>query len=247
MCGRYVVAKESNELLTIFDVDRAADDLPEPNYNIAPTTVVPVVVETIDDEGTLSTRLEAARWGLVPSWAKDPSVGSRMFNARVESAAEKPAFRQAVRKRRAIVPATGYYEWRTTPAGKQPYFIHPEDGALFSFAALYEWWRNPEASDEDPRRWLLSTSIMTRPSAGSLAGIHDRMPLMLAPDVSSTWLDPGTSGDPALLERVLDASMSVVDGVAFHPVAKAVGNVANSGPDLIEPVSIDPTDESADG
>ncbi|RWZ61237.1 SOS response-associated peptidase [Labedella populi] len=236
MCGRFVVAKESNELLTIFDVDRAADDLPEPNFNIAPTTQVPVVVETADGDGTLMKRLESARWGLVPSWAKDPSVGSRMFNARVESAAEKPAFRQAVRKRRAIVPATGYYEWRTSEAGKQPYFIHPEDDALFSFAALYEWWRNPAVADDDPDRWLLSTTIMTRPSAGALAGIHDRMPLMLSADVAQTWIDPSTTGDESLLDRVLDASSSVLDGVAFHAVSKAVGNVANTGPALIEAV-----------
>jgi putative SOS response-associated peptidase YedK len=236
MCGRFVVAKESNELLTIFDVDRAAEDLPEPNFNIAPTTQIPVVVETADDDGTIVKRLESARWGLVPSWAKDPSVGARMFNARVESAAEKPAFRQAVRKRRAIVPATGYYEWRTGPAGKQPYFIHPEDGALFSFAALYEWWRTPGAADDDPNRWLLSTTIITRPSAGALADIHDRMPLMLSDDVAATWLEPSTSGDQVLLDRVLNASMTVVDGTRFHPVSKAVGNVANTGPSLIEPV-----------
>lgn len=236
MCGRFVVAKESNELLTIFDVDRAAEDLPEPNFNIAPTTVVPVVVETAADDGTLVKRLEAARWGLVPSWAKDPAVGSRMFNARVESAAEKPAFRQAVKKRRAIVPATGYYEWRTSATGKQPYFIHPEDGALFSFAALYEWWRVPGAADDDPQRWLLSTTIMTRPSAGALADIHDRMPLMLSEDVAATWLDPSVSGGDELLDRVLDASMTIVDGTTFHAVSKAVGNVANTGPELIEPV-----------
>jgi putative SOS response-associated peptidase YedK len=240
VCGRYAVAKESNELLTIFDVDRAGDDLPGPNFNIAPTTPVAVVVETADDDGTLATRLETARWGLVPSWAKDPSVGSRMFNARIESAAEKPAFRQAVRKRRAIVPATGYYEWRTSEAGKQPYFIRPDDGSLFSFAALYEWWRNPAAADDDPSRWLLSTSIMTRPSAGALSDIHDRMPVMLSGDVARTWIDPTTSGDDALLARVLDASGAVADATAFHPVSKAVGNVANTGPDLMNPV--DPPD-----
>jgi putative SOS response-associated peptidase YedK len=230
------VAKESNELLTIFDVDRAADDVPGPNFNIAPTTLVPVVIETAGDDGTVETRLETARWGLVPSWAKDPSVGSRMFNARIESATDKPAFRQAVRKRRAIVPATGYYEWRAGASGKQPYFIRPDDGALFSFAALYEWWRNPAAADDDPSRWVLSTSIMTRPSAGPLADIHDRMPVMLSDDVARTWVDPTTSGDESLLGRVLDASESVVAGVAFHPVSKAVGNVANTGRELMDPL-----------
>lgn len=238
MCGRYVVAKESDELLTIFDVDRAGDDLPGPNFNIAPTTDVPVVIETADADGTLVTRLESARWGLVPSWAKDPSVGSRMFNARIESAADKPAFRQAVRSRRAIVPATGYYEWRTSAAGKQPYFVHPDDGALFSFAALYAWWRDPGAADDDPARWLLTTSIMTRPSAGALADIHERMPVMLSDDVARTWVDPSTSGDTALLDRVLDASESVIQGVAFHPVSSAVGNVANTGPELMDPIDL---------
>lgn len=240
MCGRYAVAKESNELLTIFDVDRAGEHLPEPNFNIAPTTPVAVVVETADDDGTLVTRLETARWGLVPSWAKDPAVGARMFNARIESAAEKPSFRQAVRKRRAIVPATGYYEWRTSEAGKQPYFIRPDDGSLFSFAALYEWWRRPDTADDDPDRWLLSTSIMTRPSADALAGIHDRMPVMLSEDVARTWIDPSTTGDEALLGRVLDASGSVAEATAFHPVSKAVGNVANTGRELMDPV--DPSD-----
>ncbi|RUQ97170.1 SOS response-associated peptidase [Labedella endophytica] len=237
MCGRYAVAKESNELLTIFDADRAADDLPGPNFNIAPTTPVPILVETADADGTVSKRLETARWGLVPSWAKDPSVGARMFNARIESAADKPSFRKAVRQRRAIVPASGYYEWRTSAAGKQPYFIQPEDGALFSFAALYEWWRNPAASDDDPARWLLSTSILTRASAGDLADIHDRMPVMLGDDVAPTWLDPTVAGDDTLLDRVLDASGSVVSHVGFHPVSKAVGNVANTGRELMDPVT----------
>ncbi|PSL39669.1 putative SOS response-associated peptidase YedK [Labedella gwakjiensis] len=240
MCGRYAVAKESNELLTIFDVDRPGEDLPGPNFNIAPTTRVPVVIESADDDGTVATRLEGARWGLVPSWAKDPSMGARMFNARIESAAVRPAFRQSVRSRRALVPATGYYEWRTSAAGKQPYFIRPDDGALFSFAALYSWWRDPAAADDDPARWLLSTSIMTRASSGALSDIHDRMPVMLSDDVAETWIDPSTAGDASLLDRVLEASDSVVAGVAFHPVSKAVGNVANTGRELMDPV--DPSD-----
>lgn len=241
MCGRFVVAGAATDLVEMFDVDLAADELPQPSFNIAPTDRVPIVLDTIpkgaveDDEPV--RRLEAARWGLVPSWAKDVSVGVTAFNARIETAATKSHFSTPVKKRRAIVPATGYYEWHTVDGVKTPYFIHLPAGELVVFAGLYEWWRNPAAGDDSPDKWLLSASILTREATGELAAIHDRMPVFLAPELIDEWLDPHTEGGEELLEEV---SFGAVEGEArmqFHAVDRAVGNVRNNSPALIEPVS----------
>lgn len=240
MCGRFVVAGAASDLVEMFDIDLVADELPQPSFNVAPTDRVPVVIDTIpkgadpDDEPV--RRLESARWGLVPAWAKDVKVGVTAFNARIESAAEKAHFKNAVKKRRAIVPATGYYEWKTVDDIKTPHFIHLPEGELFVFAGLYEWWRDPAEGDDSPDKWLLSTSILTRDATGELAGIHDRMPVFLSPELLDEWLDPHTEGAEDLLAEISHGGEEVAERVQFHVVDRAVGNVRNNSPELIRPV-----------
>jgi putative SOS response-associated peptidase YedK len=240
MCGRFVVAGAIADLVTMFDIDLPGDDLPEPSFNVAPTDRVPIVIDTIpkgsEEDAEPVRRLEAARWGLVPGWAKDVSVGVTAFNARIESAAEKSHFKTAVKKRRAIVPATGYYEWHTVDGVKTPNFIHLPDGEPIVFAGLYEWWRNPAAADDAPDKWLLSTSVLTRASTGALAGIHDRMPVFLSPELMDEWLDPHTEGTEELLQEVSQGGVEMEERMQFHEVDRAVGNVKNNSPALIEPV-----------
>ena len=181
-------------------------------------------------------RLEPARWGLIPAWAKDTKIGARAFNARSEELEDKPMFRKALEKRRAIVPASGYYEWKTTEAGKIPHYIHPRGADPLFFAGLYEWWKDPEKADDDPDRWLLSFTILTRDSIGALGSIHDRMPLFLDADHADAWLDPTTDNVRDVLDAAIDAAPAVAQTLDNHVVAKAVGNVRNNSPELLDPV-----------
>jgi len=234
------VASAASDLVTLFDVDLVGDDLPAASWNIAPTSRVAVVIDTIpkgsDAESEPVRRLEAARWGLVPSWAKDLSVGVTAFNARIETAASKPMFSAAVKKRRAVVPATGYYEWSTVEGIKTPHFIHLPDSQPLLFAGLYEWWRNPEAADGAPDKWLLSTTILTTAATGDLAQIHDRMPVFLDPAFIDEWLDPSAEGGEELLDEVAAVGEDVAKSVDSHEVDRAVGNVRNNSRELITPV-----------
>ncbi len=240
MCGRFVVASAASELVDLFDVDLGADDLPAPSWNIAPTDRVPLIIDTLpkgsDEESEPVRRLEAARWGLIPGWAKEVSVGVRAFNTRIETASTNSFSKNAVIKRRAIIPATGYYEWKTLDGIKIPNFIHLPDGELFVFAALYEWWRNPAAADESPDKWLLSASILTRDATGELAGIHDRMPVFLDSSLIDEWLDPSEPGSDELLQEVSEGGVAKAETVEFYEVDRAVGNVRNNSPELAEPL-----------
>lgn len=235
MCGRFVVAERGSELVGVLRVDLVADDLPEPSFNIAPTDRVAIVLDSAKTEPP-TRRLEPARWGLVPAWAKDPSIGSRAFNARSEEVEDKPMFRRALVKRRAVVPASGYYEWHTEGGVKTPYYIHPQDDAPLLFAGLYEWWKDASKSDDDPTRWLLSFTIMTRSSVGELGSIHDRMPLFIDADYADVWLDPTTENVGDLLDATIDAAPQIADSLVMREVGRDVGNVRNNGPELIAPV-----------
>ncbi len=239
MCGRFVVAGASAELVALFDVDLPADDLPAPSWNIAPTDPVNVILDSIPKDAAEPEpvrRLEAARWGLVPSWAKDITVGGRAFNARIETVGDNAMFKTAVRKRRAIIPATGYYEWKTIDGVKHPYFIHLPD-ELTVFAGLYEWWRNPAEADDSPNKWLLSTTVITRDSSGPLADIHDRMPVFLSPELIEEWLDPHAEYSEELLEAIADGGAETAERMELYEVGREVGNVRNNGPQLLEPVA----------
>lgn len=234
MCGRFVVASAGSDLVGVLRVDVEGDDLPAPSYNVAPTDRAAIVLDSAKTDPP-TRRLESARWGLIPSWAKDTKIGARAFNARAEELEDKPMFRGALEKRRAVVPTSGYYEWKTVDGVKIPHYIHPADGEPLFLAGLYEWWRDKTKGEDDPDRWLLSFTILTRDSIGHLGSIHDRMPLFLDPDHADAWLDPTTDNVRDVLDAAIDAAPALADTLDDHPVSKAVGNVRNNSPELIEP------------
>ncbi|UZN05272.1 SOS response-associated peptidase [Cellulomonas sp. S1-8] len=249
MCGRYASFREDQAIADEFAVATVADDvrLLPPSWNVAPTDGVRMVVERADRAtGEITRQLRVARWGLVPSWAKDPSIGSRMINARAETVAEKSAFARPLAMRRALLPADGYYEWQAAPeppAGtprsrrpaKQPYWIHLPDDEVAALAGLYEFWRDPSRDDDDPDRWLVSVTVVTRAATEAMAPIHDRQPVLLPPDAWSAWLDPAVGADDA---RALLAVTP--PPLTATPVGTRVNSVANNTPDLIEPTRVDP-------
>jgi putative SOS response-associated peptidase YedK len=243
MCGRYVVTQSPQQLAEEFAVERIEVEGPvAADYNVAPTKIVPTILtrELRDREaGADERQLRAARWGLVPSWAKDPSVGNRLINARIETAAEKPSFRRAFASRRCILPALGYYEWQDRPAPaegpktpKQPYFIHRPDAGTLAMAGLYEWWRDPNRDREDPQAWLLSVTVLTTSTTDELGRIHDRAPMIVPADAYGSWLAP-RPGDAAALRLLL---IPATVGMQADPVSTAVNNVRNEGPELIKPI-----------
>lgn len=241
MCGRYAASREPAALVEEFGVEvPPAVDVP-PCFNVAPTHEVYVVRDgKADDAGHHPRRLDVARWGLVPSWAKDVSIGNRMINARAETVAEKPSYRRALASRRCLVPADGFYEWQARPATggtkspKQPYFLHPADGTGLAMAGLYEWWRDPAVDDaDDPRAWLLSMTIITTDASGLVRDIHDRMPVAVLPEQRDAWLDPEVPGQ-AVLGDVLASAPS--DFWAGYPVSTEVNSVRHQGPGLVRPL-----------
>lgn len=232
MCGRYAASASADLLIEEFEieeVDPSAIEATEPSFNVAPTDTVPAVVERLTDSGATRT-LVGLRWGLVPSWSKSASGGARMINARSETVAEKPAYRKAFSARRCLLPATGYFEWRTLPeGGKQPYFIRPSDGGLLVMGGIYEFWRSEVG-------WLSTASIITTQATDALGWVHDRMPIIIGRDNQDAWLDPSlTDKETArgLWHVPLPAELEV------YPVGKAVGNVANNSPQLIHPINLE--------
>jgi putative SOS response-associated peptidase YedK len=233
MCGRYVVAYDPQDLVDGFSLVRVQ---PFPRrWNVAPTAMVPVVYETREGE-----RIgELMRWGLVPHWAADASGGARMNNARAEGVGDKPSFRQAVRKRRCLIPASGYYEWQTRPGPdgkpqKQPFYISPAGGTpFFAFAGLFEAWR-PKGSGEDAP-WLLTCSIVTTSPGPALAPIHDRMPVLVEPDDWAAWLSRERA-EPEHWGPLLRTAAD--ERVQAWPVDRAVGRSTTEGPQLVAPIDL---------
>ncbi|MEV7180072.1 SOS response-associated peptidase [Kitasatospora sp. NPDC093679] len=241
MCGRYVSTSSPQDLVGLFNVAHwdPAETL-QPDYNVAPTKDVWTVLERLDKEtGEIQRQLRALRWGLVPSWAKDPSVGARMINARVETVHEKPAYRRAFASRRCLLPADGFYEWTPLPAAegakprKQPYFIAPADGSLMAMAGLYEFWHDKTRPAGDPAAWLATVTVITTEATDAAGRIHDRMPLTIGPADADAWLDPART-DPDELRALLRTPAG--GRLTATPVSTAVNNVRNNGPQLLEPV-----------
>lgn len=204
------------------------------SFNVAPTDRVPVVLERTDEAPERTRQLHAARWGLIPSWAKDPSGGAKMINARIETAIDKPAFRGPVARRRCVVPASGYYEWQRGSGGaKRPFYIHPANGGRLAMAGVFEWWRDESVLADDPARWVLSASVLTTTPADGLAHIHDRMPVMLTPDVVPDWLDRGNEDAAAVLDLARSAAGRVGADLTARPVGPGVGNVRHNHPGLV--------------
>jgi putative SOS response-associated peptidase YedK len=234
MCGRYASYRRAQELADAFDVEEltdAARAVP-PSYNVAPTQAVRIVLDRAGAAGPpVHREMHAARWGLVPAWAKDLRIGYKMINARRESLGDRPAFRASLQRRRCIVPADGYYEWQRRDGATTPYFIHSDAPSPMAFAGLYAFWRDPEAAADDPDRWVLSTAIVTTAASGELAGLHDRVPVVLDPAARDRWLDPQlTRTDEAL--RVLAGP---APRLVFHRVSDRVNRVSEDEAALIDP------------
>lgn len=220
MCGRYVLASPGEVIAEHFRLAQVPEYAPR--YNIAPTQAGLVVRET--PAGSREAVL--LRWGLIPSWAKDPTIGSRMINARAEGLADKPSFRAAFRRRRCLVPADGFYEWRPAAGGrKQPYFIRLASGTPLALAGLWEQWRSPEGDT------IATFTIVTTAASGELQRLHDRMPVVVAPADHDEWL---SSPNPSAL-------LVPWHGEPFElvPVSTRVNNVANDDPTLVAPLPED--------
>ncbi len=259
MCGRYASSASPQVLMREFEVDDLFDGLPEPDYNVAPTVVVPAVFERkVKDTGEVRRRLAPLVWGLVPSWAKEAAIGSRMINARLETVAEKPAFRKAFAARRCLLPADGFYQWYSPegsaappPRGKgsskvnkQPFFIHRADGGLLVMAGIYEIWRDPAKDRDDERAWLRTCSVITTQATDAVGHLHDRMPMVITRDAIDAWLDPTLTDPQAALDLLAVTEAAALEAYA---VSTEVNSVQNNHPDLVNPLTAEPPPEPASG
>ena len=242
LCGRYAATKDPATLAAEFDaVDELGDQAPRPDHNVAPTKPVVAVVtrhprdaEGMPEPDRTERGLRVMRWGLIPHWAKDKSIGSRMINARADTAAGKPAFKSSLAKRRCLLPADGWFEWRRDGAAKQPFFMTRRDGHSLAMAGLWSTWREPGADPDAPP--LVSCAVLTTDAVGELTGIHDRMPLLLAPDFWERWLDPDLAATDDITALLSVPDPEAVAALELRPVSTAVNSVRNNGPELVAPV-----------
>lgn len=223
MCGRFALYAPASRLRESFEV--SGDDLAyAPRYNIAPLQLAPVIRQRPSGERVA----HLLRWGLVPSWARDESMATKLINARAETLAERPSFRSAYRSRRCVIPANGFYEWQRIGSHKQPYFILPADSEIFALGGLWERWMQPDGEALD------TFTVITTDANEAMAPIHDRMPLILAPSDLGAWLDKRTG--PDVLRKLL--APCPAGGLTMYAVGLAVGNVRNEGPGLIAPLEV---------
>ena len=229
MCGRYSIISDPRTIRALFGYV----EMPNfpPRYNVAPTQPVPIVRMT---EGARHFAL--VRWGLIPSWVKDPKTFSLLINARGESVIEKPAFRAAMRRRRCLIPADGFYEWKKDGERKRPYYVHLKSGAPMALAGLWETWTGPNGEE------LETATIVTTAASRSIAHIHDRMPVILPPEAFDLWLDANVDAKiaAALIAPARDALLEA------YEISTAVNRVANDSPQLIAPVGAAPAPAPAD-
>ncbi len=217
MCGRFVLTSPPDAVRNLFGYDDEATF--PPRFNIAPSQ--PIAVVTLDER---QRRLRLMRWGLIPSWVKDPRSFALLFNARADSVLEKPSFRNAFRRRRCLVPSDGFYEWQTSGDRKRPFFIHPAGGGPVAFAGIWESWTGPNGEELD------TVAIITTEANADLRALHDRMPVVIATDAFDMWLDC------AHVDAQTAASLLVPSRpgfFAFHEVSQAVSRAASDGPELI--------------
>lgn len=216
MCGRFAFYSPSEAAAALFGVSGSVPV--EPRYNIAPTQYISAIRNGEDNE----RELVMLRWGLVPSWAKDPSIGNRMINARAETVAEKPSFRAAYSRRRCIVLADGFYEWRREGDVKTPYFISLASGSPFGLGGVWENWHDRESDDS-----VQTTALITTEANAFMRPLHHRMPMILETDAANDWL----GGDNTMLETAADKSPPL----RAWPVERRVNNARNEGDELINP------------
>jgi putative SOS response-associated peptidase YedK len=241
MCGRYASIKAPADLADEFRAVDATQGAKQTDYNVAPTKQIVAVVErhprdadgTPDEDRTERT-LRMLKWGLVPSWSKDAKAGARMINARAESAGTKPAFRKALSSRRCLIPADGWFEWQRGPEHKQPYYTHYTDGSSLALAGLWEYWKPKDDPDDQYPDGLVTAAILTTAAQGVLAQVHDRMPLVLAPDAWDTWLDPdlGKDADP-IAGLLAPPAPELIARLELRAISAAVNSVRNNGPELL--------------
>lgn len=221
MCGRYTLHQEADNLAKRFNLAKVPAKISE-NYNVAPGQMMPVITE--DEHGR---HLEIMKWGLVPQWAKDPSIGYKLINARSESIFEKPMWRNVVKRKRAIIPADGFYEWKkpSDPKGrKQPFYIHPRQVDLFGFAGIWETWKDVNGQE------VKTYSIITTEPNKEMRDIHDRMPVILHTEDEASWLSPAHNDDRAAIEVLLRPYQD--NGLEIYEVSSAVNSVRNNVQDL---------------
>ena len=223
MCGRFVGFRSLHELKKTFPIDKATCEVTE-NYNVAPSQEVLAIIK-YDKENWL----EKLHWGLVPFWAKDISIGNKLINARAETIASKPSFRNAFKKRRCLIPADGFYEWKGPKGQKQPIFITLPEGKPFAFAGLWETWHKKV----DPETIYKSCTIITTEASDSVREIHHRMPAILKPDMYESWLDP-LNQNVNELKNILQTG--IVTELVNHAVSKKVNSVKNNKPSNIIPL-----------
>jgi putative SOS response-associated peptidase YedK len=226
MCGRYRLSRRKQLVEEYFGAVSRDDDW-NPRYNIAPSQ--PVVTIRQDAREPVRT-LSTMRWGLIPSWSKDPSIGYKTINARAETVATTPSFREPFKSQRCLVPADGFYEWKREAKTKQPYCFEVNDGELFAFAGLWDRWMNPRGE------LIESCSILTTTPNSLLADIHDRMPVILSPENHDLWLDPGLSNTSSLSEMLKPFDPR---SLRRYPVSTRVNNVQNDDADRAKPFERD--------
>lgn len=222
MCGRYTITVTMEELMLRYLTNDSTIEHYAPKYNAAPMQLIPAVINT----GT-SNKLGELRWGLVPSWAKDDKIGSKMINARAESLLDKPSFKRLVSSRRCIIPSDGFYEWKQQGSTKQPMRIVMRDGGIFSMAGLYDIWTDPEGNK------LSTCTIITTTPNELMAEIHNRMPVILKPEDEAAWLSRDQQNSAELMELLQPYDP---DQMRAYPVSPAVGNVRNDTKELIQEV-----------
>lgn len=222
MCGRFTLSTSAEVVAEFFELG----EVPElaPRYNIAPTQPVAAVV--VDSKAGARV-LNHYQWGLIPSWSKDPTIGARMINARAETVASKPSYRAAFKRRRCLIPASGFYEWQKLNGGKQPHLIAMRDGGVFALAGLWEHWSSADGSE------IESCTIITAEPNELAAPIHNRMPVILPKTVHSAWLDPANE-DPKSLESLLKPFPA--KRMHAYPVSTYVNSPSRDGPKCIEPI-----------
>jgi len=225
MCGRFRLSRRKQIIEEHFDTVDWQDDW-SPRYNIAPTQPVPVIRQHPKEP---VRQISKMGWGLVPHWAQDASVAARTINARSETAAEKPAFRDPIRFRRCLIPADGFYEWKRTGTSKQPFCFEVKKGELFAFAGLWDGWKNTEG------QWIKTCSILTTTPNAVTSAVHDRMPVILDPDTYDLWLDPGMQNAAVVSEllKPYDARF-----MRSYPVSTRINHVANDGEECSRHVEV---------
>jgi putative SOS response-associated peptidase YedK len=243
MCGRIAISKDVDEMVTEFAaVTGKSVEEWRPGWNISPTDPIPIVIESTAGSDELHRRLEVGRWSLVPSWSKTLKLKYTTFNAVAEEVTTKASYRGAVKSHRALIPVSGFYEWKKDAGqtkGGRPFYIHPPEDEPLALAGLYSWWKDPERSDDDPELWTLTATILTSPAIDAVIDIHDRNPVPLPSHWWDDWLNPEIEGDQKFVDDAVAAAVEVADRLQLHEVSRAVSNGGRGkadGPELTQPI-----------